>query len=115
MDALSSAGNSAITAQAQFAISQAAGPSLNPAERPQTPEAVKQAAQKFEAVFLGQMFSQMWTAVERDPLFGGGHSEEVYRDLLNREYGKSVARNGGIGLADEIAREMIRIQEGARQ
>lgn len=114
MDSLLSAGGNALAAQAQFAASQGTTLSAPKAEQPQSRDAVQHAAREFEAVFLGQMFSQMWTATERDPLFGGGHSEEVYRDLLNREYGKAVARNGGIGLADDIAREMIRIQEGAQ-
>jgi Rod binding domain-containing protein len=44
-------------------------------------------------------------------MFSGGQSEETYRGLLIDEYGKEIARAGGIGIADSIARQMILMQE----
>jgi hypothetical protein len=34
---------------------------------------------------------------------------------LVEEYGKSIARAGGIGLSDTIQREILRLQEAAQQ
>jgi hypothetical protein len=43
--------------------------------------------------------------------FGGGHGEEVFRSLLTQEYGRSMARAGGVGFADAVQREILRLQE----
>lgn len=73
--------------------------------------AERAAAVEFEAVFLSQMLGQMFAQVRTDGPFGGGHAEGVFRGLLVEEYGKSIARAGGIGLADSVAREIIALQE----
>jgi Rod binding domain-containing protein len=35
----------------------------------------------------------------------------MYRGLLMQEYGKTVARDGGFGIADAVEREMLKMQE----
>lgn len=74
-------------------------------------DATGRTAQDFEAFFLSQMFEHMFSGVEADPMFGGGQGEEVFRSMLFQEYGKSVARQGGIGLADMVQKEMLKLQE----
>ncbi|MBF0392532.1 MAG: rod-binding protein [Alphaproteobacteria bacterium] len=76
-----------------------------------TPEGVKKAAQDFEAVFLAQMLGHMFEGIETDGIFGGGHGEQMFRSMMVDEYGKQMARRGGIGLADHIEREMLKMQE----
>ncbi|MBI1239829.1 MAG: chemotaxis protein [Alphaproteobacteria bacterium] len=71
----------------------------------------KSAAEDFEAVFITQMLEQMWAGVPTDGPFGGGHSEGVFRSFMLQEYGKSIARSGGIGLADNVYREILARQE----
>jgi Rod binding domain-containing protein len=34
--------------------------------------------------------------------------------VLNAEYGKSVAKRNGIGLADMLVRDMLKLQAGER-
>jgi hypothetical protein len=46
-----------------------------------------------------------------DKMFGGGSGEDVYKSLLTQEYGKIVARTGGLGIADAVQREIIHMQE----
>jgi peptidoglycan hydrolase FlgJ len=75
------------------------------------PAKVREAAQQFEASFLSQMLSHMFEGVGEDPMFGGGKGEEVFKSFLVDEYGKSVARAGGLGLADAVQKEMLRMQE----
>lgn len=75
--------------------------------------AVRAAAQEFEAVFLAQMLAPMFETLESDSLFGGGPGEEIYRSILVEEYGKEIARAGGIGIADSIERELLKLQEVA--
>jgi len=75
------------------------------------PSAARKAAQDFESFFLSQSFENMFSSVGADPMFGGGSSETVYRSLLMQEYSKVAAKNGGIGIADAVQREIIRMQE----
>jgi Rod binding domain-containing protein len=73
--------------------------------------ATHEAAQNFESFFLSQVFENMFAGVSTDPLFGGGSGETVYRSLLLQQYSKIAAQNGGIGIADAVQREMLRVQE----
>jgi Rod binding domain-containing protein len=72
------------------------------------------AAQELESVFLTQMMETMFQGIRTDGPFGGGHGESVYRSLLLQEYGKVIAKRGGIGLADAVTRQMIGTQESKR-
>jgi Rod binding domain-containing protein len=73
----------------------------------------KRAAEDFEAVFLAEMLGNMYEGLSTDGPFGGGQGENVMRTLLVDEYAKSVAARGGVGIADNVYRELIQIQEGA--
>ncbi len=64
----------------------------------------------FEAVFLNNMFSQMFTGMDGDGPFGGGKAG-VWRSFLTDEYSKSFAKSGGIGIADQVYRGLIAQQE----
>jgi peptidoglycan hydrolase FlgJ len=79
-----------------------------------SPAKMQRTAQDFEAVFLTQMFELMSQGLQSDEMFGGGHAEELTRSMLNDQYGKAVAKAGGIGVSDAIYREMVRLQEAAR-
>ena len=69
------------------------------------------AARSFEAFFLTQMLEQMSAGIETDGPFGGGHSEKLYRSMLNQQYAQHLSEAGGIGLADAIYDELIKAQE----
>lgn len=71
----------------------------------------REAAQEFEAVFLAQMVSYMFAGIKTNEIFGGGAGEDVYRSMMAQEYGKTLAKSGGIGIADQVMNEIIRIQE----
>ena len=76
---------------------------------------IDEAAQDFEAQFISQMMEGMFSTVETNEEFGGGEGEEMFRSLLTNEYGKLMARTGGIGVADHVKREMIKMQEVGSQ
>jgi flagellar protein FlgJ len=65
----------------------------------------------FEAAFLSSMFGHMFTAIEGEGPFGGSAGIGVWRSFLSDEYGKSFARSGGIGLADQVYRTLIAQRE----
>ncbi|MDA0231199.1 MAG: rod-binding protein [Proteobacteria bacterium] len=73
----------------------------------------RKVAEDFEAFFISMFVETMFSGIETDGVFGGGHGEDVYRSLLNQEVGKSIARTGGIGIADSVVREIIKMQESA--
>ena len=75
------------------------------------PAKIDEAAREYEAVFLSQMLQHMFAGVETDPVTGGGHGEDIYRSFIVDEYGKLMSRAGGIGIADHVKREMLRLQE----
>ena len=101
-------------------ISGAAAAELNPLTWRGMPRAnatteaqARKVGQDFEAMFLSQMLQPMFESMEPDPVFGGGYGEKMFRSLQVEEFAKGMARTGGIGLADAITREMLRMQEAS--
>ena len=68
-------------------------------------------AEQFEALFLSQMLAPMFESLKTDGPFGGGSSEGIYRSLMVEEYGKSIAQAGGLGIAEAVQREILKMQE----
>lgn len=68
-------------------------------------------AQEFEAFFIARMFDMMSAGIQTDGPFGGGQGEAAFRSMLNDEYARTVARAGGIGVADSVYREIHKLQE----
>lgn len=68
-------------------------------------------AQKFEAVFLGQMMQMMLESVEAGE-FSGGSGEAMFRGVLAEKLGDEVARRGGIGLAPAVHEQILKLQQG---
>ena len=75
------------------------------------PAAIRAAAEEFEAIFLGQMLAPMFETIETDGPFGGGSGERIYRSMLVEHYGRSLARAGGVGIADTIEKQLLALQE----
>jgi Rod binding domain-containing protein len=80
---------------------------------PKMQQKLKSSAQDFEAVFLGQAFSQMTEGLKGDGPFGSTVGTGVWRSMLTDEYAKSFAKTGGIGLSNDVYRTMI-MQQAAR-
>ena len=76
-----------------------------------TADKARQTAIDFEAFFLSQMLQPMFASIGTEPPFGGGHAETIWRSMMVDEMGKSMAKAGGIGIADSIHREILRLQE----
>jgi Rod binding domain-containing protein len=70
-----------------------------------------EAAKEFEAVFLSQMFSHMFEGLDVNPTFGGGAGERMFRGMLVQEYAKNMAHQKGVGIADQLQKMMIQMQE----
>jgi peptidoglycan hydrolase FlgJ len=70
-------------------------------------EGVSKAAQNFEAMVMGQMLQPMFQGLNTKNMFGGGFAEEMYRGLLVTEYGKMMAENGTLGIAEAVKRQLL--------
>jgi len=80
------------------------------AENTPNVETTRKAAEEFEAVFLSQMLATMTQEL------GGagsvaGEGGDVYQDMFTQEVAKMISRSGGIGVADAILQEMLKVQE----
>lgn len=75
-----------------------------------TREEIAKTSEDFEAVFMTMMTKFMFEGVEVDPIMGGGSAEETYRTLLFDEYGKTMAKAGGIGVSDMVQAQLLQQQ-----
>ncbi len=93
-----------------------AAPLLSPSPRPEGAGAnatakrqeIERTAQEFEAVFLSQLLRGMSREI-LGPAAQGPFA--AYGSMLIDAYARLVSRAGGVGVADEVAREMLRMQE----
>lgn len=87
------------------------GVSLNTDHRPPATGHIDQAAKEFESVFLAQMLEHMFSDLEMGALADDHEGEEVYRSWMVKEYARVIADAGGIGVADHVKRELLKLQE----
>jgi flagellar protein FlgJ len=77
---------------------------------------VWKAAKDFEAMALGQLLAPMFNTVDPGKsAFGGGAAESTWRPMMTQELAKQVASHGGLGIAQPVFQQMLRMQEAAQQ
>jgi Rod binding domain-containing protein len=63
--------------------------------------------QEFESIFVKMMLKEMRKTVDKsDSLISGGFAEDIYRDMLDDEYAKSMSKTARFGLADLLYRQL---------
>ena len=62
---------------------------------------LKAAAEQFEAIFVEQLLKAARQSTLADGLFDNDEVE-TYRDMLDKEYAKSIATNTSLGIASAI-------------
>ena len=72
---------------------------------------IAKVAEDFEAFFAGEYFEQMFAGMQPDPVTGGGDGEAMFRSLMIQEYGKAVAKQHTLGIADQVKRQLLQLQE----
>jgi flagellar protein FlgJ len=81
---------------------------------PATPVAtarMRDTAESFEASFLAQMLKPMFEGLKTDGPFGGGEAESTWRGFMIEAMAKQTVKAGGIGLADQVVAQMMKMQE----
>lgn len=84
-----------------------------PSVQGKTKTEIHEAAKQFESVFINEMFSYMTEGLPTDGPFGGGNGEAMMRSMLDEQYAKSMTAQGGVGIADNVYRELLAYQEGS--
>ncbi len=101
--------------QAQSGYSQARLEQTRAGLSADTLQTIDAKAREFEAVFLQEMFSSMFTGLEEGGTYGSGPGADTWKSMLVEQYAKGVSDAGGIGIAAAVKRELIALQEGAMQ
>lgn len=74
---------------------------------------IDETARDFEAMFMTEMMRPMFDGLKTNEMFGGGRGEEVFKSMLLDEYGKSMAVQGTLGIADLVKQALIEMQSKA--
>lgn len=72
-------------------------------------KAIRKTAEQFEAYFIQQMMKTMRESIEKSDLLDSGNMD-IYQDLMDKEVSLSMAKRGGMGLADMLERQMQQAQ-----
>ena len=72
---------------------------------------VDKVAKDFESVFINEMLGGMFEGIATDGAFGGGPGEAIFRSMMIEHYSKTIAAQGGFGLADAVKHELLKVQE----
>ena len=69
-------------------------------------------ARDLEGVFLNTLMKEMFSSIDTsEESFGGGFAEETWRGMQAEQFASAVAEKGGIGLADNLMSDLLRLQE----
>lgn len=82
-------------------------PSANPVRPGQ---ALRQKAEELEGVFLHVMLSSAFAGIGEDDAFAS-QASDTWRGMQIEQLAGEIAAQGGIGLADQLFAELVRLQE----
>ena len=83
---------------------------------PHTPgyEKLHKQAVDLEGVFLNTLMKEMFSSIDTsEESFGGGFAEETWRGMQAEQFATALAEKGGIGLADNLMSDLLRLQEAS--
>ncbi len=77
-------------------------------------EKLRKQAVELEGVFLNTLMKEMFASIQTDESsFGGGFAEETWRGMQGEQFANAIAEQGGIGLADQLMGDLLRLQEAS--
>ncbi|GJD81881.1 rod-binding protein [Methylobacterium gregans] len=72
---------------------------------------LRKTATEFESMFLESSLDRLTQSEGTDgPLGENGTGGGVYRSMLTKEYAGQIVKSGGVGIADQVFREMMKLQ-----
>jgi flagellar protein FlgJ len=83
-------------------------------DKAQSAEQTRKTADDFETMFLEQSLDRLTqSSGDEGPLGENGTGGGVYKSMLSKEYAKAITKSGGLGIGDQVYRQMLQMQEGA--
>ncbi|MCO5157651.1 MAG: rod-binding protein [Aquamicrobium sp.] len=79
-------------------------PAAAGADAPRGKAATPEAFARFEAMVL-QSFIQTMLPADTESVYGGGMAGEMWQSILAEQLGTTIARRGGIGIAERVLRD----------
>lgn len=79
--------------------------SLRTAARDDSPEAIREVAEQFEALFVQMMLKEMRAATIKGGVFDS-FQMDTYHEMFDQQLALDMARKGGLGLADMMVRQL---------
>lgn len=77
-------------------------------------ERMRKQSVELEGVFLNTLMKEMFSSIDTsESSFGGGFAEETWRGMQAEQFATALADKGGIGLADQLMSDLLRIQEAS--
>ncbi|MCJ2049578.1 rod-binding protein [Methylobacterium sp. J-070] len=68
-------------------------------------------ATEFESMFLESSLDRLTQSEGTDgPLGENGTGGGIYRSMLTKEYAGQIVKSGGVGIADSVFREIMKLQ-----
>ncbi|MFO7838876.1 MAG: rod-binding protein [Desulfosalsimonadaceae bacterium] len=63
---------------------------------------LQQLCQDFEAILIHSMFREMRETIPKDGYLEPSHGSEWFRDMMDMEVARDMARRQGLGLAEQL-------------
>jgi flagellar protein FlgJ len=74
----------------------------------------RETAAEFESMMLEEMLGRVFESVGDVGFFGeAGPGAGMYRSMLVKEYAGMIAKSGGVGFADQVYAEILKLQEAS--
>ena len=71
--------------------------------------ALRDACLQMESLFVHHLLKEMRATIDKSGFISGGRAEEIYTSMLDAETASSVAKRGGIGLADMLFHQLSNV------
>jgi peptidoglycan hydrolase FlgJ len=72
---------------------------------------LRKTATDFESMFLESSLDRLTQSEGTEgPLGENGTGGGVWRSMLTKEYAQQIVKSGGVGIADQVFREMMKLQ-----
>ncbi len=59
-------------------------------------------AKDFEAIFVHNLIKAMRSSIPKNGLISGGNAENIYQDMLDENYSKTIVKRADMGIAKSI-------------
>ncbi len=80
-------------------------------------EGLRKACKEFESFLIYQMIREMRKTIDKNPMFHGGHAEDMFEGFVDMETAREISDEGGLGLwkilYDDMTERMPWLKEAA--